>query len=225
MLSEDVEARIRDIDRLLEIRRKKLEQEQARIAEAMRKQQEQERIAKEKEQARMEKQAAKERREQEKQRLRTVAPPSPPVAKKSKWPIVIIILGMIILLTAALGMCGSGNDYEDYGGYEDYYSGDGVYNPYAYEGYEDDFVFSDSDQRYLDYDEVGYLNEDDTQRAINEIYARHGLIFREEEFDDFYNSCEWYEPTYTLDVFDDGWFNEFERENIRLLAEHRDEFK
>ncbi len=102
---------------------------------------------------------------------------------------------------------------------------DAAYESGAYDGYEYDFVLPGSDERYVDSEEVENLDPEETQTAINEIYARHGRIFRDEPYSSRFNSCEWYNPMYSADEFNDDWLNGFEHENIELLAEHRNVLK
>ena len=101
-------------------------------------------------------------------------------------------------------------------------SGDTVYKKGSYDDYADDFIFPGSDERYLSENELADLNSEDTQQAINEIYARRGRIFKEEPYKSFFNGCKWYKPTYSAEEFKDKWFNEYEKKNIQLLSSHRD---
>lgn len=56
------------------------------------------------------------------------------------------------------------------------------------------------------------------QLAKNEIYARHGYIFRNEDLNQYFMGCAWYEPKCTAEEFDDAVFNEYERANLELLS-------
>ena len=64
-----------------------------------------------------------------------------------------------------------------------------------------DFIFPDSSTRYLDSAEVSEklagmtgtpVAADFAQDAINEIYARHGFVFRSDYLREYYNSQSWY---------------------------------
>lgn len=55
--------------------------------------------------------------------------------------------------------------------------------------------------------------------AKNEIYARHGYIFEDEDLNNYFMGCIRYEPTCKSTDFDDSVFNEFEKENLRYLIE------
>ncbi len=53
--------------------------------------------------------------------------------------------------------------------------------------------------------------------AKNEIYARHGYIFEDEDLKHYFMVQLWYLPTTTSAEFDDAVFNEYEKENLALL--------
>ncbi|MCH5344623.1 MAG: YARHG domain-containing protein [Acetatifactor sp.] len=55
--------------------------------------------------------------------------------------------------------------------------------------------------------------------AKNEIYARWGYIFKNQDLQNYFMGCAWYEPLYTAEEFDTSVFNEYERKNLELLAE------
>lgn len=55
--------------------------------------------------------------------------------------------------------------------------------------------------------------------AKNEIYARHGYIFTNEDLYNYFMGCIWYSPTCSSADFDDSIFNEYERANLEILAD------
>lgn len=55
--------------------------------------------------------------------------------------------------------------------------------------------------------------------AKNEIYARNGYIFKNQDLNHYFMGQLWYQPTTSSDKFDDTIFNEYEKENLQLLAE------
>lgn len=54
--------------------------------------------------------------------------------------------------------------------------------------------------------------------AKNEIYARHGYLFRNEDLYNYFMGQLWYRPSIRQEEFDDSVFNECEIENIKLLS-------
>ncbi len=53
--------------------------------------------------------------------------------------------------------------------------------------------------------------------AKNEIYARHGYIFKNEDLYNYFMGCIWYSPTCDSTDFDDNIFNEYEKANLEIL--------
>lgn len=91
--------------------------------------------------------------------------------------------------------------------------------------YSGDFVFPESSQRYLTEEEVSTrlagmsgspVSDSFAQDAVNEIFARHGYIFRTPHIRAYYESCSWYRanPSY------DGSLSEIETSNIALLSSY-----
>lgn len=54
--------------------------------------------------------------------------------------------------------------------------------------------------------------------AKNEIYARHGYIFTNEDLYNYFMGCIWYSPTCDGTDFDDSILNEYEKANLEILA-------
>ena len=54
--------------------------------------------------------------------------------------------------------------------------------------------------------------------AKNEIYARHGYIFKNENLYNYFMGCVWYNPTCKAEDFDDSVLNEYEKANLEILA-------
>ena len=55
--------------------------------------------------------------------------------------------------------------------------------------------------------------------AKNEIYARHGYIFKNEDLNNYFMGCIWYSPTCDSTDFDDNIFNEYEKANLEILSD------
>ena len=54
--------------------------------------------------------------------------------------------------------------------------------------------------------------------AKNEIYARHGYIFKNEDLYNYFMGCVWYNPTCKAEDFDDSVLNEYEKANLEILS-------
>ena len=85
-----------------------------------------------------------------------------------------------------------------------------------------DYIFPQSNSEYLTRDRLEGLSKDQLAYARNEIYARHGRTFRDQTFQDYFNSKSWYAPQYDPDTFDamqDTVCNDYEKENARLILD------
>lgn len=87
-----------------------------------------------------------------------------------------------------------------------------------------EFIFPGSDQKYLSEDEVRNITEEDMAIGRNEIYARHGYIFQEEMYREYFESKSWYTGTTPSDQFNaDLVFNDFEKKNVEMIKRIEDE--
>ncbi len=77
----------------------------------------------------------------------------------------------------------------------------------------------DTDKQY--YSKEDFENEPELiiHLAKNEIYARHGYVFKNEDLKNYFLGCWWYQPMDNNDNFTDAVFNEYEKSNIKVLAE------
>lgn len=78
----------------------------------------------------------------------------------------------------------------------------------------------------LYYTDMKYYKSDDFENvplliihlAKNEIYARHGYIFKNEDLSNYFLGQLWYKPSSIPEDFDNSVFNEYEKSNLKLLA-------
>ena len=83
-----------------------------------------------------------------------------------------------------------------------------------------EYIFPDSDSRYLAEEEVKGVETDKLRIARNEIFARHGYIFNDEELSQYFNNMSWYQGTVSSEEFNmDAVLNDFEKKNIELIEE------
>ncbi|GLC78534.1 YARHG domain-containing protein [Lacrimispora brassicae] len=88
-----------------------------------------------------------------------------------------------------------------------------------YDGYE--FVFPNSSDSLLQAPDLWNLSARQLRIARNEIYARHGRQFADEELRKYFNQCSWYEGIIAPKDFEENVLNETERFNIRLIQEQQ----
>ena len=77
----------------------------------------------------------------------------------------------------------------------------------------------ESDSKYLTKEELAAEPQIVIHLAKNEIYARHGYIFKDQNLYNYFMGCIWYTPTIAPEDFGDEVFNEYEKENLKLLDE------
>lgn len=75
----------------------------------------------------------------------------------------------------------------------------------------------------LSLDDVERLNSAQLRYAINEIYARHGLVFRDKQVQKNFERMKWYSPQASLKPAQiEERFTPLERANLEILAQARD---
>ena len=86
---------------------------------------------------------------------------------------------------------------------------------------EKEYIFEESDERYLTQQDIAGMSKDQIQQAINEIYARHGRVFRNAESAEYFAFKSWYHPV--PDKTDEqivAEFNSYEKANVDFLAQY-----
>ncbi len=90
--------------------------------------------------------------------------------------------------------------------------------------YAGDFVIADSSSRYITEEELANLSETELMIARNEIYARHGRMFNNQDLNTYFNTKPWYQPTVSGEEFTEeyasGVFNEIEIANIATIVNY-----
>lgn len=87
-----------------------------------------------------------------------------------------------------------------------------------------EYIFPDSDKRYLTEDEVRRVEIDDLFIGRNEIFARYGYIFNDADLQQYFEATSWYRGTVTAEQFNsDAVFNDFEKKNVQLIKKVEDE--
>lgn len=82
----------------------------------------------------------------------------------------------------------------------------------------DDHIFY-TDSRYYEEQELVNLSPIMLSIFRNEIYARHGYIFKNKELKELFLAFTWYTPTYSVDQLDELQLNEYEKGNLSLVTE------
>lgn len=87
-----------------------------------------------------------------------------------------------------------------------------------------EFIFPDSDKKYLSEDEIRAKTVGDLMVGRNEIFARHGYMFEDANLKSHFESTSWYQGTVASSEFNsEHVFNEFEKKNVELIKKVEDE--
>lgn len=85
------------------------------------------------------------------------------------------------------------------------------------------YILPTSNMQYISDEDILRLLEeggvDLIELAVNEIYARHGLVFQDEYYNGYFNSKNWYNPDQNIQQKDQllDFFSEVEKINISTL--------
>ncbi|HFL3667907.1 TPA: YARHG domain-containing protein [Clostridioides difficile] len=82
----------------------------------------------------------------------------------------------------------------------------------------DEYIISDSNSRYLTEDELNSYNKSDLALIRNEIFARYGYIFQNEEYKNYFSEKSWYSPKEGISA-DISILNEIEKSNVELIKD------
>lgn len=80
-------------------------------------------------------------------------------------------------------------------------------------------IFPNSARVSLTVDNVRGMDRKTIRLGLYEIYARHGMIFKDRDLKNYFNSKSWYKPLYTeeIDSIKETVFNSYEKDNIKFL--------
>lgn len=97
-------------------------------------------------------------------------------------------------------------------------------NPYLiYRGDSGSELVYDSASRYLHADDLENLNLEELTVRRAEILARHGVIFKDQQLQEFFSCKRWYVPAVEEDDFDlEEHLNDYEACNIQLIQLYMD---
>lgn len=82
------------------------------------------------------------------------------------------------------------------------------------------YILPKSSSAYLTDADVKNLSSQQLMLARNEIYARHGYIFRDSSLRSYFSGKSWYKGTVKADDFSSSVFNKYEIANIKLIQQY-----
>lgn len=86
--------------------------------------------------------------------------------------------------------------------------------------YDDSYMMYDVDSRYVSADELSSWSSEDLAKLRNEIFARHGRIFKTQKWIDYFSTKTWYVPRYD-NV--DSMLNDYEWANLDVILKLEDQ--
>lgn len=89
-----------------------------------------------------------------------------------------------------------------------------------------EYIFADSNIRYLTIADLDRLTTEQLRIARNEIYARCGRKFDDKELQKYFNGCSWYSGTIEPDDFcEEDEFNIYEYTNVKFIKQYEERLK
>ncbi len=85
------------------------------------------------------------------------------------------------------------------------------------------YILDNSDSCYLTEGDLQGLSKNELRLARNEIYARHGRIFKDEQLQSYFDSMSWYKGTISADDWKESYLNEYEKYNANFILEYENQ--
>lgn len=82
---------------------------------------------------------------------------------------------------------------------------------------EAEYILPDSANYLYSREELEGFTKERLRLARNEIYARHGRIFKDSDLSDYFESMEWYNGYIEANQFQESLLNQVELKNLKLL--------
>lgn len=86
-----------------------------------------------------------------------------------------------------------------------------------------DKYLAESHTKYLTKEDLKDLSRSETAMLINEIYARHGKIFKDSSIQSYFEEQSWYTPVTESSDEIIAQFNEYEKANMKLIVQYQKE--
>ena len=88
-----------------------------------------------------------------------------------------------------------------------------------------DYIFP-SDRQYISNSDLALMTREQVSLARNEIYARHGYDFQNQNIRDYFLSKSWYHPIAGRNgsAFDESVFNKYEQKNRDIIKKYEEEY-
>ena len=84
------------------------------------------------------------------------------------------------------------------------------------------YIIDGSDSRYVTVSDLEGMSTWELKCARNEIYARHGRRFDNQELQKYFDSQSWYSGTVSPSDFSESVLNKYEKANLATIKEYED---
>lgn len=85
-----------------------------------------------------------------------------------------------------------------------------------------EYVLPDSDRRLVTESDLENLASLECKIARNEIYARHGRLFADEQLQNYFDACTWYRGEIAGEDFNLDMLSDIERENTEFISAYEE---
>lgn len=90
-------------------------------------------------------------------------------------------------------------------------------NPGSYENSSVDGYLWPTDTAYISYSDLSHYSKKQVEAIRNEIYARHGYVFKTDEWSSYFNQRSWYRPNPN---YSDSWLSSIEKSNVDVIVQY-----
>ena len=87
-------------------------------------------------------------------------------------------------------------------------------------GSSEGMIMPDSSSRLLSESELEGRSAREIRLMVNEIYARNGYTFNNQEYAEYFSQFSWYHPTVPAGEFSEDMLNDIERQNINMISSY-----
>lgn len=94
---------------------------------------------------------------------------------------------------------------------------------HEYDSASSGYILENSHCQYLTRADLEELSANDCRLARNELYARHGQKFNDEDMQNYFDACSWYQGMIEPDDFQESMLNDVETANRDLIIEYEKE--
>ena len=83
-----------------------------------------------------------------------------------------------------------------------------------------EYLLPFSDMYELYEEDLAGFSDEELRIARNEIYARHGRMFHDQELQAHFDDCDWYEGYIEPEDFDESVLSDLEKRNLKIIEEY-----